>query len=57
MYLSSVLTNLSLTEIGKYFDSKDHTTVSYAINKIKSIEESDESIRKATEAIREKLKK
>ncbi len=57
MYLSSNMTNLSLTEIGKYFDSKDHTTVSYAINKIKSIEESDESIKKATETIVNNLKK
>ena len=57
MYLSSTMTNLSLTEIGKYFDSKDHTTVSYAINKIKSIEESDESIKRATETIIENLKK
>ena len=57
MYLSSTMTNLSLTEIGKYFDSKDHTTVSYAINKIKSIEESDESIKRATETIISNLKK
>ncbi len=55
MYLSSILTNLSLTEIGKYFDNKDHTTISYAINKIKSIEESDESLKRAIESIMENL--
>lgn len=56
MYLANELTNLSLTEIGKYFNSKDHTTVSYALNKIKSIINTDESVKIAIDKISENLK-
>lgn len=35
MYLSRVLTDLSLPEIGTHFGGKDHTTVLHSFNKIK----------------------
>ena len=36
MYLSKHLTGQPLTEIGKLFGGRDHTTVLYAINKIEA---------------------
>ena len=57
MYLSSVLTNLTLSEIGKFFDGKDHTTVSYAVNKIQTaISKNDESITEPIKTITSILK-
>ena len=34
MYLIRRLTNLSLSEIGKEFDGRDHTTVMHSIEKV-----------------------
>ncbi|HIV98708.1 MAG TPA: chromosomal replication initiator protein DnaA [Candidatus Ornithospirochaeta avicola] len=53
MYLASTLTNLSLSEIGNFFNGKDHTTVVYAIKKIESAEENDESLKEAINKIKE----
>jgi len=36
MYLSRTLTNHSTTEIGEFFGGRDHSTVMYACNRIKS---------------------
>ncbi|NRA74167.1 MAG: chromosomal replication initiator protein DnaA [Rickettsiales bacterium] len=43
MYLSKILTNRSLAEVGRKFGGKDHTTVIHAVKKIESlIEENKE---------------
>jgi len=44
MYLAKELTSLSLVEIGGYFGGRDHTTVLYAIDKIKKSIERDPSL-------------
>lgn len=41
MYLSKMLTPKSLTEIGKNFGKKDHTTVMHAIKKVEELCQSD----------------
>ena len=41
MYLTKVLTNHSLPEIGKSFGDRDHTTVLHACNKIREAKESN----------------
>ena len=41
MYLSKILTSKSLTDIGKKFGKKDHTTVIHAIKNIEKLSESD----------------
>lgn len=51
IYLSSNILRYSLTEIGSYFGNIDHTTVSYAINKVKSLIAADESIKEAIDII------
>jgi len=56
MYLSSVLTELSTTDIGRAFGGRDHTTVIHARDKIKRMLETDpfflENINKLIERIR-----
>ena len=42
IYLASELTSYSLSEIGKVMNGKDHTTIMYSVEKIKSIMETDE---------------
>ncbi len=51
IYLSSNILRYSLTEIGTYFGNMDHTTVSYAINKVKGLLNADESIKEAVDII------
>lgn len=41
MYLSKILTSRSLSEIGKKFGGKDHTTVMYAAKKVEELIKSD----------------
>lgn len=55
MYLSRVLTNHSLPEIGDKFGGKDHTTVLAAFRKIESLVETDPSIRSSIEYLKKKL--
>lgn len=45
MYLSKKLTNNSLTEIGKAFGGRDHTTVLHACKKIKKLYKNDLGLR------------
>ena len=41
MYLIRSMTNLSLDEIGKVFDNRDHSTVLYSIQQIEKKMKSD----------------
>jgi chromosomal replication initiator protein len=53
MYLARELTNLSLSEIGEAFGKKDHTTVIYACQKIKSLLSLDNKIKKTVETLKD----
>ena len=44
MYLCRELTDLSLPKIGRVFGGRDHTTVLYAIDRVKSLMQSDQRI-------------
>ena len=55
IYLASELTSYSLSEIGKMMNGKDHTTIMYSVEKIKSILDTDESVKQAVETIKAEL--
>ena len=55
IYLASELTSYSLSEIGKVMNGKDHTTIMYSVEKIKSIMETDESVRQAVNDLKADL--
>ena len=41
MYLIRSMTNLSLKDIGKEFDNRDHTTVLHSIERIETLSKTD----------------
>lgn len=51
MYLSKILTAKSLTDIGKKFGKKDHTTVIHAIKNIEKLTESDVELREEVDLL------
>ena len=51
MYLSRKLTDLSLPAVGRYFGGKDHTTIMYACQKIKDMQQTDLVIREELEKL------
>ena len=55
IYLSSKLTSYSLSEIGKMMNGKDHTTIMHSVDRIKSLLETDESVRNAVNSIEKSL--
>ena len=55
IYLASKLTSYSLSEIGKSMNGKDHTTIMHSVDRIKSLLETDESIKTAVSAIESDL--
>ncbi len=55
IYLASILTSFSLSEIGKSMNGKDHTTIMYSVEKIKSILDVDDSVRQAVNSIKNEL--
>jgi len=57
MYLCRILTERPLTDIGKAFGGRDHTTVLYACDRVKDMMENDHEIRRAVGDIQEQLKK
>ena len=46
MYLSREVTNISLLKIGENFGNRDHSTVMYAIDKIKRLYTTDVETKK-----------
>jgi len=56
MYLCRELTELSLPEIGNSFGGKDHTTVLYAYNKVKSDLQSNIKLKEKVEEIVKNIK-
>ncbi len=55
IYLASKLTSYSLSEIGKFLNGKDHTTIMHSVDRIKSLLETDESVKTAVSAIESDL--
>ena len=55
IFLASKLTSYSLSEIGKSMNGKDHTTIMHSVDRIKSLLETDESIKTAVSAIESDL--
>jgi chromosomal replication initiator protein len=57
MYLCRTLTNMPLTDIGKAFGGRDHTTVLYACDKVKDMMETEPEILRAVQELDEELRK
>jgi chromosomal replication initiator protein len=51
MYLSRQLTHASLSEVGRSFGGKDHTTVLHAVDKIQTLLQDDPKLRKTVDAL------
>jgi chromosomal replication initiator protein len=55
MFLIREGTNASLPQIGEALGGRDHTTVMYGVDKIASLMETDDALRRRVSAIRETL--
>lgn len=55
IYLSHELTNISLTEIGKNFNNRDHSTILYSKNKFEEIIKEKKDIKQKYETLLTKL--
>jgi chromosomal replication initiator protein len=51
MYLARQLTHASLSEVGRAFGGKDHTTVLHAVDKIQTLLQDDPKLRKAVDGL------
>jgi len=51
MYLARQLTHASLSEIGRTFGGKDHTTVLHAVDKIQVLVQEDPKLRKTIDGL------
>lgn len=56
MYLSKVLTDVSLSDIGKNFGGKDHSTVIHACKQVEERKNNDEEFNKKIEYLRKRIK-
>jgi chromosomal replication initiator protein len=56
MYLCRTLTQMPLTDIGKAFGGRDHTTVLYACEKVKDLMDTEAEMRRTVEELEEKLR-
>lgn len=56
MFLSRELTDASLPKIGQFFGGRDHTTVMYAVNKIKKVLNEDSETYKQIQEITSRIK-
>lgn len=57
MYLCRELTSLSLPKIGAIFGGRDHTTVMYAIDKVKRLLETDQQVFKTVAELSQDLRR
>lgn len=55
MYLSKILTQNSLPEIGRKFGGRDHTTVMHAVQKIEELMQSEKSVAEDVNLLRKML--
>jgi hypothetical protein len=55
MYLASHVGKWSTTEIGMFYNGRDHSTVSYAIARIRSLREVDETVDSIVSILMEEL--
>src|SRR5207237_7384199 len=51
MYLARQLTHASLSEVGRAFGGKDHTTVLHAVDKVQVLLQEDPKLRKTIDGI------
>ncbi len=51
MYLSRQLTHASLSEVGRAFGGKDHTTVLHAVDKVRALLQEDPKLRKTIDGL------
>ena len=51
MYLSRQLTHASLSEVGRAFGGKDHTTVLHAVDKVQTLLQEDPKLRKTIDVL------
>ena len=51
MYLARQLTHASLSEVGRAFGGKDHTTVLHAVDKIQRLLQDDPKLRKTVDGL------
>ena len=51
MYLSRQLTHASLSEVGRAFGGKDHTTVLHAVDKVQTLLQDDPKLRKTIDGL------
>ena len=56
MYLCRELTNLSLPKVGALFGGRDHTTVLYAVEKVKRLIQTDRDIFERVTALSQLLR-
>ena len=56
MYLSKELTQNSLSEIGKEFGGKHHTTVLHAIRKVDQLQQKDPKLKATLERLVETIR-
>jgi chromosomal replication initiator protein len=55
MYLSRMHTEHSLEEVGKFFGNRDHTTVLYAVTKIRERAQSDRVLKELLASLATRL--
>lgn len=55
MYVTKQMTQLSLSEIGRFFGGKDHATVIYACNQVEEKRQKDDNLNKIIETITRRL--
>jgi chromosomal replication initiator protein len=55
MFLARQLTHASLTEVGRSFGGKDHTTVLHAVEKIQNMAHEDAKFKKSLDTLTQSI--